>query len=144
MLTKLVEKQTPESIHAHLGDIMPGLLKVNQYQANFRRKATLTRFCCTFLCIFMYLSMSKNCYDGWTYRQNGLADLVTHICDALDLKSFISRLTTTLSLVCGRPPSSASCPSTSWSARPHSRYIKSTLPYMYCSVMYCLVLKSTR
>ena len=44
MLTKLVEKQTPESIHAHLGDIMPGLLKVNQYLANIRRKTTLKDF----------------------------------------------------------------------------------------------------
>ena len=28
MLTKLVEKQTPESMCQHLPDVMPGLLKV--------------------------------------------------------------------------------------------------------------------
>ena len=28
MLTKLVEKQTPESMCQHLADVMPGLLKV--------------------------------------------------------------------------------------------------------------------
>ena len=28
MLTKLVEKQTPESMEVHLAEIMPGLLKV--------------------------------------------------------------------------------------------------------------------
>ena len=28
MLTKLVEKQTPESMCQHLTDVMPGLLKV--------------------------------------------------------------------------------------------------------------------
>ena len=31
MLTKLVEKQTPESVEVHLAEIMPGLLKVRTY-----------------------------------------------------------------------------------------------------------------
>ena len=30
MLTKLVEKQTPESMEVHLAEIMPGLLKVRR------------------------------------------------------------------------------------------------------------------
>ena len=29
MLTKVVERQTPESMEAHVGDVMPGLLKVS-------------------------------------------------------------------------------------------------------------------
>jgi len=43
MLTKLVEKQTPESIHAHLGDIMPGLLKAYDNVESSVRKAAV--FC---------------------------------------------------------------------------------------------------
>ena len=44
MLTKLVERQTPDSIEPHLSELMPGLLKVQcSYDMMFRR---ITRVCC--------------------------------------------------------------------------------------------------
>ena len=38
MLTKLVEKQTPESIEMHLAEIMPGLLKVRKQSSDSMNK----------------------------------------------------------------------------------------------------------
>ena len=73
MLSKLVEKQTADTMEPHVGDVMPGLLKVS--------------------CLLSgeMLSSSRPC-----------------------------RRTTMWRAVWGKPPSSASCHSTSWWGRPRS------------------------